>query len=311
MLLRAGEQYTISLLVRGTVPLAYNYIMNTGVANTSFGSFTYEQPLNEETFVKAYAKITGSANFDLSTGSWFMTRPTVVNAGDWVEITQLKIEKGNKATDWTPAPEDVQAAIDLKANIASPTFTGIVTAPTFAGALIGNAATATSAAAVSLHAGNEVNIGGGLASGRLYVNYNDGGNFTEYGFYGGGTSLINIYANTFYGALSGNASSATKLQTARTIWGQSFNGTANVSGALTSVTDITASGAIQGFQLISTATTGTAPLSVTSTTLVANLNADLLDGYHSSSFATSTHNHILDSLSNVTIDSNTIGEILK
>jgi len=88
MLLRAGEQYTISLLVRGTVPLAYNYIMNTGVANTSFGSFTYEQPLNEETFVKAYAKITGSANFDLSTGSWFMTRPTVVNAGDWVEITQ-------------------------------------------------------------------------------------------------------------------------------------------------------------------------------------------------------------------------------
>lgn len=49
---------------------------------------------------------------------------------------------------------------------------------------------------------------------------------------------------TIAAALSGNASSATKLQTARTIWGQSFNGTANVSGALTGVTNITASGTI-------------------------------------------------------------------
>ena len=40
----------------------------------------------------------------------------------------------------------------------------------------------------------------------------------------------------------GNAPSATKLQTARTIWGQSFNGTANVSGNMTGVGNITASG---------------------------------------------------------------------
>lgn len=36
----------------------------------------------------------------------------------------------------------------------------------------------------------------------------------------------------------GNAPSATKLATARTIWGQSFNGTANVSGSLTGVSSI-------------------------------------------------------------------------
>lgn len=36
----------------------------------------------------------------------------------------------------------------------------------------------------------------------------------------------------------GNAPSATKLQTARTLWGQSFNGTANVSGSLTGVSSI-------------------------------------------------------------------------
>lgn len=46
------------------------------------------------------------------------------------------------------------------------------------------------------------------------------------------------------GTLAGNASTATKLTTARTIWGQSFNGTANVSGSLTGVASITASGNI-------------------------------------------------------------------
>ena len=39
------------------------------------------------------------------------------------------------------------------------------------------------------------------------------------------------YANTS-GACTGNAATATKLQTARTIWGQSFDGTGNVDGRL-------------------------------------------------------------------------------
>ena len=42
----------------------------------------------------------------------------------------------------------------------------------------------------------------------------------------------------------GNVASATKLQTTRTIWGQSFNGTANVSGNMTGVGNITMSGNI-------------------------------------------------------------------
>lgn len=42
--------------------------------------------------------------------------------------------------------------------------------------------------------------------------------------------------------------------------------------------------AITGTQLISTIATGTSPLKVTSTTVVTNLNADMLDGYHANSF---------------------------
>lgn len=47
-----------------------------------------------------------------------------------------------------------------------------------------------------------------------------------------------ITASIFEGSLIGNASSATKLQTARTIWGRSFNGTANISGSLENVGNI-------------------------------------------------------------------------
>ena len=42
-----------------------------------------------------------------------------------------------------------------------------------------------------------------------------------------------LLPSTIAAALDGNATSATKLQTARTLWGQSFNGTANVSGIMT------------------------------------------------------------------------------
>lgn len=50
--------------------------------------------------------------------------------------------------------------------------------------------------------------------------------------------------STITAALSGNASTATTLATARTLWGQSFNGSADVSGDMTGVGSITASGEI-------------------------------------------------------------------
>ena len=160
----------------------------------------------------------------------------------------------------------------------------------------------------------------------------------------------------------GNIATATALATARTLWGQSFDGTANVSGNMTDVGTITGNGnitvtktttadtiisvtnsngtvrlytssnrglydgtsgstgwiiatngtntwmsrgnvgigtttpsyklhvsgvsAAQSFR--STVETGTAPMVVASSTLVSNLNADLLDGKHSTDFASAS-----------------------
>jgi len=74
-------------------------------------------------------------------------------------------------------------------------------------------------------------------------------------------------AGTITAALAGNATTATTLKTVRTIWGQDFDGSANVTGALTGVTTIGMSG-----QLTSNIAIGTAPFIITSTTRVANLN---------------------------------------
>lgn len=70
------------------------------------------------------------------------------------------------------------------------------------------------------------------------------------------------------GNVSGNAGTATKLQTSRTLWGQSFNGSANISGNMTGVGSITASGLIKTTNSIQadgdvvaykTGTSGTSP----------------------------------------------------
>ena len=77
--------------------------------------------------------------------------------------------------------------------------------------------TASSAASVALHSSNEINIGGGYTgNGRLYVNYNDGGSITEYGFYNGGTSLAGIVAS--YGAFSGTISATGSISTASAMY---------------------------------------------------------------------------------------------
>ena len=124
------------------------------------------------------------------------------------------------------------------------------------------------------------------------------------------TTAGTLTATTFKGALSGNASTATKLQTARTLTigntGKPFDGSGNVTWTLSEIGAAAAShshsylplagGTLTGAlstnsQIKSTVATGTAPFTVTSTTVVSNLNADMVDGKHASDFASSTHTH--------------------
>lgn len=63
------------------------------------------------------------------------------------------------------------------------------------------------------------------------MSLSQGGKISSVGGYIGGSLTVD-------GGVVGNASSATKLQTSRTIWGQSFDGTGNVSGSMYGVRSI-------------------------------------------------------------------------
>ena len=111
----------------------------------------------------------------------------------------------------------------------------------------------------------------------LYSHDRNGGANTNITLYMADTKAPSwsTYVNPGFANLQNSSEAAKKLQTPRTLWGQSFDGTANVSGNMTGVGSINMSG-----QLTSTVASGTAPFIVASNTVVGNLNADLLDGLH-------------------------------
>ena len=124
------------------------------------------------------------------------------------------------------------------------------------------------------HGGNNYSV---IQANLLYSHDRNGGANTNITLYQADTKAPSwsTYVNPGFANLQNSSEAAKKLQTPRTLWGQSFDGTANVSGNMTGVGSITMSG-----QLTSTVASGVAPFIVTSNTVVGNLNADLLDGVH-------------------------------
>jgi hypothetical protein len=122
-------------------------------------------------------------------------------------------------------------------------FTGVITATSFSG---------SGTSLTNLTAGN---LSGTIPSAVL-------GNSTVYV----GTTAIALNRASASQSLTGITSidgSAASLTNTRTLWGQNFNGTANVTGALTSVGNITGNGAVT-----LTATTGTLALTATGVNII-------------------------------------------
>ena len=111
----------------------------------------------------------------------------------------------------------------------------------------------------------------------------------------------NDSANAQYAATAG------RLYNTHKLWGRDFDGSNDVSGALSGVTTIEASGNITTVaQLISTVATGTAPLSVASTTEVANLHSYTATKLHTQR---TLWGQSFDGSGNVTGDMSSVGNI--
>lgn len=113
----------------------------------------------------------------------------------------------------------------------------------------------------------------------------------------------NITATTFTGALSGNAATATKLATARTIsltgdvtGSASFDGSGNSSIAVT----VTDNSHAHTSANISDANNATGGIPLSNGTVNTNLNADMLDGYHATAASTANTIAVSDANNNIT-----------
>ncbi|MED4172556.1 phage tail spike protein [Halalkalibacterium halodurans] len=107
---KVGDVVTFSFDVEAESDTSLRIYDSNGHPGIRFGSHTLNiiQGKQRVTFTKTL--VTGSS----SSSTWYMD---VYNNNNGVKfsISNLKIERGNKATDWTPAPEDQEAYADAVA----------------------------------------------------------------------------------------------------------------------------------------------------------------------------------------------------
>lgn len=284
----SGEKYTVSLQAKvSTVNNACKLGVQMNGGNNNVGYFP-----NLTTEYKKYSfTFTSPINASTSQYSGLYFYPDSSRNGVRVYVKELKLEKGTKATDWSPAFEDSYGGADTVDGYHASTsatkntvvvrdnnnysyFNYINTNVGVDGASTGGAKVTSnsnflyvnsdgwirkSARSNFVQALEVLPTSGGTLTGQLKINgaaadkpllvrgiVGSDGNGTEgelYLNYGVDASIkigkegktyfdsSGIFHGSVTGSVSGNASTATTLQTSRSINGTSFNGSANITTA--------------------------------------------------------------------------------
>lgn len=121
-----SKEHTISFYVKSDVDLSSQTgnLLSYGIANGKVIS-----AINKITTDWQRLSITGSLTGDVN--GIRVELSTNINSG-YIYFCGFKLEEGNKATTWTPAPEDVQANIDAANTAATNAATAAATAQTSA-----------------------------------------------------------------------------------------------------------------------------------------------------------------------------------
>lgn len=231
-------------------------------------------------------QMTGNAD---PPGSNYWLRSTSTTAVSWVDraaeaLAALGFTPVNKAGDTMTGSLTLSGAttdLSVGRNIAA---TGGVSAATLSasGAIAGASGTfsgAVSAASYGAVAGTTGSFSGALAAASISsagaIAATTGLSGASVSATGAGTALAVTNNASIGGSLSALSAAITNAITAATL---------TLTGLLTGVT-ATFSGLVTAQRFQSTQTTGTAPFTVASTTGVTNLNADMVDGLHSTDLA--------------------------
>ena len=107
----AGETYTMSCLARlETERSGAKLRFQPDVLQIYYREFDKDLTTDYQKFTYTWTcGVGGIERIHIRTG----------NANDVLYVKKIKFEKGNRATDWTPAPEDVDAGIDNAAKVAT------------------------------------------------------------------------------------------------------------------------------------------------------------------------------------------------
>lgn len=111
--IESGVEYTLSASIRGNANvvfyelneggnISHQWIKRENISDTDYQRYTL-------TFVVPTTRVFNMAFICTQYGE------TATLVGDWFEIAprSLKLERGNVATDWTPAPEDVEGEMTI------------------------------------------------------------------------------------------------------------------------------------------------------------------------------------------------------
>lgn len=108
-----GEDYTLSFEVK-VKDESIQFSRDTMYVSSLVPNATHNKPtLIKDKWVKVFSTFNYSAENTTHAHIYFSKNLPSNNS---IEFRNFKLEKGNTATDWTPAPEDVQAQIDDKAS---------------------------------------------------------------------------------------------------------------------------------------------------------------------------------------------------
>lgn len=130
MQIESGTEYTLSAKIRGNANIVFYEINDGGnvshhwIKRAELSETDYQQ--FSITFIVRESRVFQDAYICTQWGD------ANTPVGDWFEIdtNSLKMEKGNKATDWTPAPEDVAGDISEAQNTADNATESIAAAET-------------------------------------------------------------------------------------------------------------------------------------------------------------------------------------
>lgn len=111
--IKSEIEYTISLNLRGNANINFYQINANGINDST--RLVNKTELSESEYKRFTLTFTVKKE-RLLAKVYICTAWGLSQTGDWFEIEpqSLKLELGNKATDWTPAPEDVDEAINTE-----------------------------------------------------------------------------------------------------------------------------------------------------------------------------------------------------